>query len=157
VAVIGLAGLLLGLDIVPAGADRPHGGRLYLALDLQGHLPEQINQLRLRIGTGQQDRNWPCRTLLHGLIAGGFSLYSELGISTRPGDSIYFVDVLRESGRAVIPPRGYWSSPEAIGPLPLDILLAVNTIRRRLSQDDLGPEVFGDQLIEAMALDGSAH
>jgi hypothetical protein len=144
--LVGLAGLLLGVDIVPAGSDQPHGGRLYLAIDLQGQLPERINQLRLRIGTAAMDRNWPVRTALYGLLAGEFGPGSEVGITTHSGQSIYFVDVLRASGRAVIPARGYWGSPEAIGYTPLDILLAVNNLRRRLDQDDLGPEVFGDLL-----------
>ncbi|MEB3354685.1 MAG: hypothetical protein VKM34_10720, partial [Cyanobacteriota bacterium] len=73
-----------------------------------------------------------------------------VGLSTRPGKSIFFVDVLRDSGRAVMPPRGYWSSPEAIGYTPLEILLATNTLRRRLGQEDLGPEVFGDLLQPAL-------
>lgn len=154
--LVGLAGLLLGIDIVPAGSDQPHGGRLYLAIDLQGQLPEQINQLRLRIGTGSQDRNWPVRTALYGLIAGEFGPASEVGISTHCGQSIYFVDVLHASGRAVIPPRGYWSSSEAIGYTPLDILLAVNNLRRRLGQQDLGPEVFGHLLEQAAAIDTAA-
>lgn len=148
--LLGLAGLLLGVDIIPAAADRPHGGRLYLAIDLQGQLPEQINQLRLRIGTGEADRNWPIRTALHGLIAGDFTAGSEVGLCTRAGTAIFFCDVLHASGRAVIPPRGYWGSSEAIGHTPLDILLAVNTLRRRLGQQDLGPEVFGDLLNPAV-------
>lgn len=154
--LLGLAGLLLGVDIIPAGADQPQGGRLYLAIDLQGQLPEQINQLRLRIGTGPQDRNWPVRTALHGLTAGDFRLGSEVGLSTRSGSSIYFVDVLHHSGRAVIPPRGYWSSPDAIGHTPLDILLAVNNLRRRLEQSDLGPEVFGDLLQSSVDINAEA-
>jgi len=154
--LIGLAGLLLGVDIVPAAADQPQGGRLYLAIDLQGQLPEQINQLRLRIGTGPQDRNWPIRTTLYGLTAGEFRLGSEVGLSTRSGSSIYFIDVLHHSGRSVIPPRGYWSSPEAIGYTPLDILLAVNNLRRRLEQDDLGPEVFGDLLHDSVDINAEA-
>jgi len=149
--VMGLAGLLLGVDIVPAAADQPHGGRLYLTIDLQGQLPEQINQLRLRIGTGEQDRNWPVRTALQGLLQGGFGPGSEVGLCTRSGTSIFFVDVLQDSGRAVIPPRGYWSSPDAIGYTTLDILLAVNNLRRRLGQDDLSPEVFGDLLMTTIA------
>lgn len=152
----GLAGLLLGVDIVPAGSDLPHGGRLYLAIDLQGQLPERINQLRLRIGTGPQDRNWPVRTALYGLTAGEFGPASEVGITTQYGMSIYFVDVLRASGRAVIPPRGYWSSSDAIGYTPLDILLAVNNLRRRLGQEDLGPEVFGHLLEQTDPIETSA-
>ncbi len=144
--VLGLAGLLVGVDIVFAGCDQPHGGRLYLAIDLQGPLPEQINQLRLRIGTGTSDRNWPVRTALYGLTAGGFCAGDEVGLTTRAGTSIYFVDVLQRSGRAVVPARGYWSSSDAIGSAPLDILLAVNNLRRRLGQEDLGPEVLGDAL-----------
>ncbi len=138
--LLGLAGLLLGVSILSAA------GRFYLAIDLQGQLPEQINQLRLRIGTADKDRNWPVRTALYGLIAGDFRLGSEVGLSTRCGDAIFFLDVLRHSGRSVLTPRGYWSSPEAIGYSPLDILLAVNNLRRRLDQNDLGPEVFGDLL-----------
>jgi len=153
--VVGLAGLLLGIDIVPAGADQPHGGRLYLAIDLQGPLPDQINQLRLRIGTGEKDRNWPVRTALYGLTAGGFCVGDEVGLTTRSGESIYFVDVLLASGRAVIPPRGYWSTADAIGYAPLDILLAVNNLRRRLGQPDLGPDVFGDLLSEPIVVASS--
>lgn len=152
--LVGLAGLLLGVDIVPAGADQPHGGRLYLAIDLQGQLPEQINQLRLRIGTGDQDRNWPVRTALYGLIAGGFHAGGEVGLATRPGKSIFFLDVLQDSGRAVIPPRGYWNSEEAIGYTPLDILLHTNILRRRLGQPDLGPEVFGDLIAPVVEISG---
>jgi hypothetical protein len=138
--LLGLAGLLLGVSILSAA------GRIYLAIDLQGQLPEQINQLRLRIGTADTDRNWPVRTALYGLIAGDFRLGSEVGLSTRSGVAIFFLDVLHHSGRAVSTPRGYWSSPEAIGYSPLDILLAVNNLRRRLEQSDLAPEVFGDLL-----------
>jgi hypothetical protein len=155
-SLVGLAGLLLGIDIIPAAADQPEGGRLYLAIDLQGQLPEQINQLRLRIGTGPKDRNWPIRTALYGLTAGEFRLGSEVGLSTRSGSSIYFIDVLHHSGRSVIPPRGYWSSIDAIGYAPLDILLAVNNLRRRLEQDDLGPEVFGDLLDTSVDINAEA-
>ncbi len=142
--LLGLAGLLLGVTILSAA------NRFYLAIDLQGQLPEQINQLRLRIGTGEKDRNWPVRTALQGLLAGDFRLGSEVGLCTRAGDSIFFLDVLRESGRCVLTPRGYWTSPEAIGYAPLEILLAVNNLRRRLEQSDLGPEVFGDLLNPAI-------
>ena len=152
--LVGLAGLLLGVDIVPAGAEQAHGGRLYLAIDLQGQLPEQVNQLRLRIGTGEQDRNWPVRTALYGLIAGGFQAGDAVGLATRPGKAIFFLDVLQDSGRAVMPPRGYWSSEEAIGYTPLDILLHTNLLRRRLGQPDLGPEVFGDLLTPVVDVSG---
>lgn len=96
------------------------------------------------------------RTALYGLIAGNFSLASEVGLCTRTGNAIFFLDVLLASGRAVIPPRGYWGTAEAIGYQPLDILLAVNTLRRRLEQDDLGPEVFGELLHSAAAIDITA-
>ncbi|MEB3235632.1 MAG: hypothetical protein VKM98_09410 [Cyanobacteriota bacterium] len=90
------------------------------------------------------------RTALHGLIAGGFGYGDAVGLYTRPGKTIYFLDVLHASGRVVVTPRGTWSSPQAIGYGPLEILLATNTLRRRLGQDDLDPEVFGDLLEEAV-------
>jgi len=146
-----LSGALLGVDIVPAGADQPHGGHLYLAIDLQGLIPQHINQLRLRIGTGLHARNWPVRTALYGLCNGGFQLGSEVILLTRSGSSTYFINVLSRLGRPVIPPCGYWSLADAIGYTPWDILSAVNDLRRRLNQPVLGPEVFGDLLSSSSA------
>jgi len=144
--IAGLTGLLLDASIAPAGVESKLGPRLYLCIDLEGTRPDQVNQLRLRIGTGPKDRNWPCRTLLHGLLAGEFSYRAPLGITTRAGDSIYFVDVLQASGQAVAAERGYWSSADAIGHGPLDILRAVNALRLRLGREEFGPEVFGELL-----------
>lgn len=145
--IAGLTGLLLDVSIAPAGLDSKIGLRCYLCIDLEGARPDQINQLRLRIGSGPNDRNWPSRTLLHGLLAGEFGYRSPLGITTRAGDSIYFVDVLMASGHPVAAQRGYWSSPNAIGHRPIDILKAVNILRCRLGRQEIGPEVFGE-LIE---------
>lgn len=144
--IAGLTGLLLDISIAPAGVESKLGPRCYLCIDMEGARPDQVNQLRLRIGTGEKDRNWPCRTLLHGLLAGEFGYRSPLGITTRAGDSIYFVDVLQASGHAVAAQRGYWSSPEAIGHGPLDILSGVNALRRRLGREEFGSEVFGELL-----------
>jgi len=153
--IAGLTGLLLDVSIAPAGVESKQGPRCYLCIDLEGARPDQINQLRLRIGTGPNDRNWPSRTLLHGLLAGEFAYRAPLGITTRAGDSIYFVDVLQASGHTVAAQRGYWTSPNAIGHGPLDILQAANAVRRRLGREELGPEVYGD-LIEVPAAASTA-